>query len=266
MLQNIQELSKYTVGATDGALGHAEDFYFDDERWVVRYLVVDTGSWLSGREVLISPIALGTPDRAERVLPVALRREQIEKSPVIDTHKPVSRQHETRYLGYYGYPYYWGGLGLWGGGLYPGTLMPGPAGVVATHHPDALDAEQAGADIHLRSCKEVKGYHIHASDGELGHVQGFLVDEETWAIRFLIVNTSNWWLGHEVLISPQWIHEVSWEERSVYVSLSRAQIQSSPAYDHSTTLEREHEIGLYDHYQRPGYWKDELGQRTNARR
>jgi len=265
MLRNTHELSKYTIAASDGNVGHAEDFYFDDEAWVIRYLVADTGSWLSGREVLISPIAIGAPQAADRVLPVSLTRDQIEKSPTIDTRKPVSRQHETQYLGYYGYPYYWGGVGLWGGGLYPGLLMPGPAGVVATRHPDALDADKAGQDVHLRSCKEVEGYHIHAADGDLGHVQGFLVEQETWAIRFLIVNTSNWWLGHEVLISPQWIHEVSWEERSVYATLTRAEIQAAPAYDPATTIDREHEIGIYDHYRSAGYWTSTNGRGARER-
>lgn len=257
MLRNTHELSKYTIGATDGTIGHAADFYFDDESWVVRYLVVDTGSWLSGREVLISPIALGRPDTAGKVLPVTISRAKVENSPDIDTRKPVSRQHEARYLGYYGYPYYWGGMGLWGGELYPGMLMPGPAGAIATHHPDGIDAESPGEDIHLRSCKDVSGYTIHAVDGELGHVKGFLVDDETWAIRFMVVSTANWWLGHEVLISPQWIHEVSWEERSVYVTLTRAEIQGAPAYDSSRQIDREHEVGIYDHYQRPGYWAGE---------
>jgi sporulation protein YlmC with PRC-barrel domain len=125
MLRSVQELEGYAVQATDGTIGHVKDFYVDDKTWVVRYLVVETGSWLSSRKVLISPISIGHPDWTERILPVSITKEQVKNSPDIDTDKPVSRQHEMQYLGYYGYPYYWGGAGLWGGGAYPGVMLTG---------------------------------------------------------------------------------------------------------------------------------------------
>ncbi|MHB1188915.1 PRC-barrel domain-containing protein [Thiobacillus sp.] len=267
MLRSMNDLENYSIHATDGTIGHVTDFYFDDERWVIRYLVVDTGTWLSSRKVLISPIAIGNPNWTEKILPVSITQEQVKNSPDIDTEKPVSRQHEIQYLGYYGYPFYWGGAGIWGGGIYPNMMMPSYAGFVSTPHAEHPEAEEAHAradaaqheddDPHLRSCKAVMDYHIQAVDGDIGHVQGLLVDEETWAIRYLIVNTSNWWLGHLVLIAPQWIQKVSWSDTTVSVDLTRQAVKDAPAYDSAAKLNREQEVNIFKHYGHPGYWEDE---------
>ena len=264
MLRSLQDLEKCTIGATDGDIGHVKDLYFDDHAWAIRYLVVDTGSWLSGRQVLISPISIQKPAWAAHRLPAAITQEQVENSPDFDTEQPVSRQHEAQYLGYYGYPSYWGGAGIWGNGMVPMGMFPGYA-VFPGGTAERERAVEAGADIerakhrdddpHLRSCKEVIGYHIHATDGEVGHVDGFLVDDESWAIRYLVVNTSNWWLGHRVLIAPQWIGGVRWTDRSVTVDLSREAVKTSPPYDSSADLDRQREAGLYTHYERLPYWK-----------
>jgi uncharacterized protein YrrD len=237
MLRSMNDLEGYAIRATDGTIGHVKDFYFDDQAWVIRYLVVDTGTWLSSRKVLISPIAIGRPDWAEQVLPVSITKEQVKNSPDVDTDKPVSRQHEIDYFGYYGYPFYWGGAGIWGGGLYPDMMMPDYVGFEST--PQGEDQEGEGAhaaqhqhdDPHLRSCKAVMDYHIEATDGDIGHVQGMLVDEETWAIQYLIVNTSNWWLGHQVLIAPQWIKDVSWSDATVSLNLTRQAVKEAPLYN-----------------------------------
>ena len=113
MLRTMKDFEDYAIHATDGVIGHVKDFYFDDEAWVILYFVVETGGWLSSRKVLISPIAISHPDWTDKVLPVSITKEQVKNSPDIDTDKPVSRQHEMRYLGYYDYSYYWGGVGLW---------------------------------------------------------------------------------------------------------------------------------------------------------
>ncbi len=225
MLRSMNDLDDCVIQATDGIIGQVKDLYFDDHAWVIRYLVVDTGTWLSSRKVLISPIAIGHPNWTEKVLPVSITKEQVKNSPAIDTDKPVSRQNEMTYSGYYGYPYYWGGAGLWGGGVYPGSgyasvgVGVGLPPVVPPEVEEANACAQAQAaarhqddDPHLRSSEAVKGYHIRASDGDIGHVQGLLVDEETWAIRYIIVDTSNWWLGQQVLIAPRWIEGVSWSD------------------------------------------------------
>ena len=253
MLRSAKELSGYTIGASDGDIGQVDDVYFDDEAWVLRYLAVDTGRWLSGRRVLISPISLGHPDWMVQRLPVALTREQVQHSPDVDTQKPVSRQHEADYLRYYGYPYYWGGIGMWGMGVYPGYLMTASAvqGVM-TVPPEEAKASQEAADSHLRSCNAVTGHHIEAIDGEIGHVEDFLLDDETWAIRYLVVDTSNWWLGHQVLVAPRWITAVSWLEGKVSVNVKRQAVKDAPPYDAVAHLDRQQEMGLHEHYGRPG--------------
>jgi hypothetical protein len=264
MLRSMQDLQDYEIGATDGTVGHVRDFYFDDRQWVIRYLVVDTGSWLSSRKVLISPMAIHHADWAAKILPVSISREQVRNSPDIDTDKPVSRQHERDYLGYYGHPYYWGGGGLWGGGYYPGSMPTGMGygGAEAEFRlsqaqrarEEAEVEREADADPHLRSCQAVIGYRIHASNGEIGHVSGLLVDEETWAIRYVVVDTSNWWLGHKVLIAPQWIKGLRWEDEAVVVDLTRESVKDAPPFDSTAELNREREMGLFAHYGRAGYW------------
>lgn len=273
MLRNIQEIEHYTIRATDGAIGKVKDLYFDDDAWVIRYFVVDAGSWLSDRKVLISPISVHRPDWRHYTLPVSLTMEQVRHSPDIDTDRPVSRQHEETVLGYYGYPGYWGDVGLWGPGLYPYGLVPGYAGDGA----DKLESRQAleahlrdergcrrNDDPHLRSCNAVAGYRIHATDGEIGHVSGFLVDEETWAVRYLVIDTSNWWIGHKTLIAPPWIKGVHWADRTVWVDVSRDAIKDAPAYDPDVSWNRAEELGLYRHYRRNGYWAAGIGSQDAA--
>lgn len=97
MLRLVTKLEGCAIGAIDGTIGHVKDLYFDDAAWVVRYLVVATGDWLSKRKVLISPFALGVPGWAQRILPASLTIEQVRNLPDIDTDKPISRQHEIRY-------------------------------------------------------------------------------------------------------------------------------------------------------------------------
>lgn len=264
MLRNLHDLQDYAIRATDGDIGHVKDFYLDDHAWVIRYLVVETGSWLSSRKVLISPIAIGHPDWHGKTLPVSITREQVSNSPDIDTDKPVSRQHENQYLGYYGYFPYWGGPGLWGDGTHPNLMMPQFASTpsVIQPQPDSVDigasaAQPHGDDTHLRSCKVVMAYHIHASDGEIGHVHGMLVDEETWAIRYLTVNTSNWWIGHQVLIAPDWIHDVRWIDGTVSLNVTRQQVKDAPPYDSSIQVDRMHEVSVYRHYGSMAYWVKE---------
>lgn len=260
MLRNVNVLRGFAIHATDGVIGEADDFYFDDENWAIRYLIADTGGWLSGRKVLISPYAIGLPNWDGRQLPVKLTKAQVEGSPDIDTQKPVSRQHEANYSSYYGYPYYWGSEGLWGLGAYPGLLPDVPAVQEAQVKQAAFP--QANKDAHLRSCRELGGYHIQALDGDIGHVEDTLVDDHTWAIRYLIINTSNWWGGHLVLVSPQWVDEVSWSDSKVSVGLTREAVQAAPPYDPSVPVDRPHEEAIHAHYGRSGYWSARAPQNT----
>jgi hypothetical protein len=247
MLRSTNVLKGYAIEATDGEIGLINNFFFDDEAWFIRYFVVDTGSWLSSRKVLISPIAVGQPNLTQRSLRVSITMEQVKSSPSIDTEKPVSRQHELRYAGYYGYPFFWEGYGLPGMGANPSFVMSGISGIPYAPHGDQIDANVAytrvleerrlDGDPHLRSCSEVMTYHIQATDGEIGHVHGLLVEAETWAVRYIIVSTSNWWIGHQVLVSPLSIESVYWRDRMVSVNLSRKAIREAPSFDATAVLD-----------------------------
>jgi hypothetical protein len=264
MLRNLDDLLDRAIHATDGDIGQVKDFYLDDQAWVVRYLVVETGSWLASRKVLVSPVAISLADSQEKMLAASITREQVKNSPDIDTDKPVSRQHEMDFLGYYAYPLYWGGPGLWGAGSTPNRIMPEFVSTPSVIKPqaDSVRADIAAArdihtDPHLRSCSAVMSYHVHATDGDIGHVEGLLVDERTWAIRYLIVNTSNWWLGHQVLIAPDLIREVSWADGVVSLNLTRQKIKDAPAYDPAVQVDRMHETSVYKHYGNMAYWVKE---------
>jgi hypothetical protein len=261
MLRNAGDMKGLTIRATDGEIGMVDQFYFDDETWTVRYLVVDTGGWLSGlsgRLVLISPYSVGSTDWHARRLNVRLTKKQVAESPEIDTHKPVSRQHEAELNGYYGYPFYWSGPNLWGTEFSPMEVV----GLQMAAMEDASAKSCAMEDTHLRSTAEVKGYSIQATDGEIGHVAGFVIDDETWAIRYLEVATQNWWPGKKVLVPPSWIKNVDWPESTVTVELDRETIKSSPEYNESTAITRGYEDLLYQYYGRPPYWLHEARHLT----
>jgi hypothetical protein len=251
MLRSLRDLENYAVSATDGDLGHVDDFLIDDEHWAVRYLVVKSGGLLDRRNVLISPISFLRADWATQRFHLALTLDQISKSPDIDTAKPVSRQHESAYLGYYGYAGYWGQAGLWGMGVYPGWL----AGSIPYDAPPVPAKEQG--DTHLRSAGELRGYHIHGSDDGIGHVDDFILDDESWAVRFLVIDTSAWWFGKKVLVSPRWAESVRWEDRTIHLDISRAAIKSSPEWNPEAPVNRDLEQRLFDYYGRPAYWGTE---------
>jgi len=243
------------MSAVDGDIGKTEDFLFDDVIWVIRYLVADVGGWLSGRQVLISPIALGEP--RPTAFEVNLTKEQIEKSPDLDVAKPISRQQEEGLRSHYGWPVYWESTAVIG--AEPAIPVP-PAAENAREQREKEDRERhVGKEVvessHLRSVKAVSGYHIAATDGELGHVSDFIVDDDMWHIRYIVIDTRNWLPGKKVLISPQWVQEIEWLESRVYLDLSREKVKNAPEYDPSAPINREFEEVLYDYYGRPRYWE-----------
>lgn len=247
MLTTAKTLKGYSLYSKDGEVGKVVEFYFDDQHWAVRYLVADTGGWLTGKQVLISPYALVAIDKQTQHITVNLTKRQIEESPSLATDKPVSRQFELDYYAYYGWPMYWSGRNMWG---------DAPHIERDSKHWRVSAQEENAWDPHLRSTSDVSGHHIQASDGEIGHVDDFIIDEETWAIRYLIIDTQNWWPGKKLLISPRWIERVSWSESKVFVNLTRESIRQSPEYTEEGLLTRDYEAGLHRHYNFKGYWDE----------
>jgi sporulation protein YlmC with PRC-barrel domain len=252
MLRPVKDLQRYTIAARDGDIGTVDDLYFDDESWTVRYLVVDTGGWLTGRHVLVPPRAIQLADAVEGRLMTHLTREQVERSPDAGRHRPVSRRYELDLYGHYGYPYYWLGPYRWGVSPYPYAAAPA-AGVSRAEAEDRAARE----DPHLRSARDVSGHGIQATDGELGHVEDYLVEMETWAIRYLIVDPRNWWPGQHVLVSTEWITAVHWNDATVQVDLTREAVRNAPAYDPAAPFDRDSEAEYHRAHGRPGYWSRE---------
>jgi sporulation protein YlmC with PRC-barrel domain len=247
MLRSLKTLERYTVSATDGEIGSVANFLLDDQSWVVRYLVVETGTFFERRRVLISPVFFRQTEWSTRRFHLSLTVDKVKNSPSVDLDKPVSRQHERDYYRYYNYPYYLETSGFGGVSSYPVELASSlPHEIVAS--------DDLPGNVHLRSINELAGYHIHGSDGSIGHVQDFIVDDETYAVRYLVVNTRNTWFGKKVLVAPGWASRVSWEERAVYVALSRQAIKNSPMWDPAVPVTRSYEMRLHDYYGRPAYW------------
>ncbi len=252
MLHRAKKMGGYKLDSLDGEMGRVKEFYFDDEHWTVRYLVADTGNWLSGRLVLISPYALVAAIEDEEHIAVDLTRQQIEEGPSISTDKPVSRQFEQDYMRYHGWTPYWGGPFAWGHYPYPYVGLGRSAMEAA---PPEVENEQW--DPHLRSTREVTGYPIRATDDEIGHVEDFIIDDVSWAIRYLIVDTRNWWPGKKVLVPTKWIERVSWRDSKVFVNLTRDAIKQAPEYTDDVVLNRDYESAFHDHHGQEGYWTAE---------
>lgn len=254
MLTKASDIDGYAVAASDGRLGTVKDFLFDDVSWMVRWLVVDTGNWLSGRKVLLPPLILGHPDPKESIFPVRLTMQQVKDSPDIDTDRPVSRQMETNIYDYYGWNPYWGTGGLYMGGFTGGygylgdPMAAAPSPESKRRAAQLVEIERRNDDPHLRSIDAVTGYHIHASDGEIGHVEDFLLEDTDWSIHYLVVDTKNWWSGKKVLISPRSVRDINWTDKLVNLNVHRKKIKDSPDYDDSMTVDQAYENEFHHHY------------------
>jgi hypothetical protein len=255
MLFATSGLKGASVEASDGRAGTVKDFLFHDESWKIRWMVVDTGTWLPGRKVLIHPSVIAPLDVAppsdqglsmmgmhRLALSVRLTQQQIEASPDIREDEPVSKQMESRVYDYYGWDPYWGSSHF---------------GVVVTAEPVSLPpkmADASGGDPHLRSVTAVNHDHVHATDGDIGHIANFLADDVNWDIRYLVIATSNWWPGKHVLLSPYAVQEIDWLERHIRLNVTRDQVKSSPPWDPITMSDQISEQRLHSHYGWPGYW------------
>jgi len=244
MKRSIKSLVGYTMGATDGEIGKVKEFYFDDQSWTIRYLIVETGNWLNGRKVLISPQALLTPDWNNEVFPINLTKEKIKNSPFIDTEKPVSRQHEIEMYDYYPWTGYWGG----GMGI-SGVMTQGHEPIVeAARRENSTDTKDADGDPHLRSTHKVTGYRIHSVDGKIGDVEDFIMDDTSWKVAYLVVDTGYWFPGKKVIISSKLIKNIEWDTSEIMVHVTEEDIKNSPEYQPGEAISESYEANLQNYY------------------
>ena len=259
MLRSLKQVKDLKIHATDGAIGSVDYFLFDDEGWTIRYLVINTGNWLTGRQVLLSPKSVNRIDWIVGDLFLSLTKERVERSPEIDFLRPISRQHEISFMNYYDYPFYWGSTDESELTQTSNLGRPESAVRVATASTQAgniSEQTEVPTDSHLRSTQTVSSYPIAATDGDLGHVDDFIVDDEIWAIRYMVIATRNWWPGKKVIVAPEWIESVDWRDSKVHVALTREAIQGSPEFTESTLISREYENQLYRYYGHPPYWNE----------
>jgi len=251
MLWNASSIKGYAIEANDGRLGTVSDFLFDDTSWLVRWLVVDTGKWLSGRKVLLPPSALGHIDRSREQFSVRLTMQEIRDSPDVNSDRPVSRQMESNLYDYYGWNPYWNSglyMGGYMGGYWGGTMVAPPPSEERRREERIASQQRDDDDPHLRSIAAVDGYHIHALDGEVGHVEDLFVEDADWSIRYLLVDTKNWWPGKKVLISPRSAQTIDWAHRLVNLNVDRQKVKDSPEYNASTTIDRPYERHFHSYY------------------
>jgi hypothetical protein len=278
MLHQGLAFKGFSVEATDGRIGSVSDFLFDERTWALRWLVVETGGWLTDRKLLLHPSVIDKVDTGGRALLVQLTRAQVEKSPGITSDEPVSRQMEDRLQSYYGVDPLWGGAYTYGGNGF-GLPLAGSHAALPHSGEDKTDGRGSGehaagehaagehvtgedgagaiaesaapADPHLRSLAEVTGYNIAATDGAIGHVASFLIDDETWDIRYLVADTANWWFGRHVLLSPAAVQEINWSLHRLSLKLTCYKIKGSPPWDPTGLLDRAYEKLLHSYYDWP---------------
>jgi uncharacterized protein YrrD len=250
MKQSVNSLLGFSINGTDGEIGKVEEFYFDDQISTVRYIVVKTGGWLSEKKVLISPEAFQKVEQESKIISLNLTKEKIKNSPDIATDKPVSKQQEDLIRGYYSWPGYYGngingqmGLGMWG---YPLVEVRETDKELMQSKTEA----QSNDKPHLRSTKEVTGYDINALDGDIGKVEDFIIDDVTWKIHYLVVETGNWFSGKKVIISPHWIKDVQWQEQKVTINHLLDEVKNSPEYDSSQPIDDSYQHILNDYYKK----------------
>lgn len=216
----------FTLQAIDGTVGELSDLLFDDKTWHVRWLVMDSGTWLSGRKILIHPSSLQHPESETATLRVQLTRSQVRNSPVIDTDAPISLQMERSLSSYYGYDP--DANGAWcrsGAQTTPPDGASGPsggsvAGTIARKRPKA-------AEPHLRSVAEVEGYRIRASDGDAGFLKNVVIDDEAWCVHDIVIDVPTWWSVKHVVIPTSAVERISWSERCIRLGMNREHIKTS---------------------------------------
>jgi hypothetical protein len=248
MLIDAGELMDYVLHEEDGELGRCKDFLFDVRDWTVRYVVAETGTWLTGRKVLLPPGKIKDPDFSDRRLPVTLTKEQIKGSPPLHEHEPVSRQYEIMWSDYYGISEYWLEEDKIG-------MTENPTAVLVAEQESASPGEKQ-EETHIFSIAELTGATIVASDGDIGHLADFLLDLKAWKVRYAIVDTRNWLPAKQVCVSVTCVEWVDPSRKRVGIGLSKEKIRNSPEYNPVEHMTEAYQVVLHDYYGWPKYWEN----------
>jgi sporulation protein YlmC with PRC-barrel domain len=247
MIRSIKELRHYDIAARDGSLGDVHDVFFDDHSWKVRYLVIDTGNWLPGRRVMVSPETVAGIEAGDGKVDLTLTKDEIKDSPGIEADAPVSRQNEIALANHFRWPRYWEEYPS-GVGVVP--MIPHlpyqPVGNAPTSQEEAIPR----GDPNLRSAAEISGYHVAAKDGEIGHIDDLLIDDTDWTLRFLVADTRNWLPGKKVLVAPAWTRGIDWSEEKLLVDAERETIKAAPEYEPGMAIDPALERRIFQHYGR----------------
>lgn len=237
MIHNERFIEGYTIHATDGELGKVDAFLFDDEKWTVRYLVVDTRKWLFGRKVLISPISIENIHHEEEYISVNLTKEQVKNSPDIDTEQPVSRAQESRMNRFFGWGSYWEEPGIWGPSVYPSELA----------QQEVFEMNEETEESRVRKTSELIGYEVSDRDEEeAGQVDSFLIDDQTWKVQYVLVSFED---HEEEIVLPlpaKRITDVSWPETKIHIAASKDTFPNVPTYHPDQIIDEELERQIED--------------------
>jgi len=248
MLYSAKETDQYTICSKDGTIGKIKELLFDDRKWNVRYMVADTGNWLPGRKVLVSPEFMLELSHEKQCIDVDLVKKQIKDSPPLTSDVPVDRQRDKEFWSFFSLP--------------ESPLTKIPADSVDQEKLDRRDfedrrEEEHSWDRHLRSTLAATGITIEALDGEVGKIEDFIIDDQNWDIRYLVVKTSGWWPGHRILVAPPWISKLSWGSSKIFIDINREPFKTLEEFESIETLTRDYEIRLHQSCNRIGYWTDD---------
>ena len=248
MLYEAKSFKNYALCGIDGTIGKVKELLFDDQKWNVRYLVVDTGNWLKGRKVLIAPNFLVDVSKENQCITVNLTKKQIEDSPPLSSDQPVDRQYDKAYWSFFNLP--------------ESVLTKLPEDQAFMRKLDKKDlddrhAEERSWDHQLRSTSASTGNNIEALDGEVGCIDDFIIDDQTWSIRYMVVNSADWWAGHKLLVAPPWISKLNWGDAKIFININRAPFESLEEFTSIDMLSREYEERLHRSCNRQGYWVDD---------
>ena len=257
-MQYLTRLLEFTLLSADGEVGRVTDAIFDDESWTIRYFVVKTGSWLSGRRVVVAPEAIKAVDDEADTLVSSLDRKVIAKSPEIDLDQPISLAQAIELHTYYNWPFFWDVVSdeALGTGNLAAVPLVDSVDEMAKEAAEEMETQGGVGERNLRSFKEVVGYRIQARDGEIGQVKDFILEERTWNIFYMVVDTGGLLSEKDVILSPSWVERVDWDNKLIWMDLKRETVRNSPLIEDDLPIDRSFETKLYDHYHKNKYWEE----------